>query len=428
MSWDVSTAATMRPSEIDSAVWSPCDRFIAITWYNVKTVDVLDSATLQRLQTLESRQDVSTEFRVLAFSPDSRILTCCSGQCSSSLDQELFVVSWDLQTGGVANVVKLQPKIAYPLTGSITYSVDGKMAGVLYHYWNNPKNSTIAVIDVASGALMHSHLLKNATPFSKHIWTHGTSLRFATVNAMAITIWEVGFTSSATPTKVKILPSPVDFDGKSPKDAQLHPSTYRLAFVSQERILVWDVQNSRYLLESPDAEFSPKMTFSSNGRFFTCATKGSNVYLWKETSAGYILHGILVPNTENPTPLLARNGESILAFGSCTIQLWHTKSLTTPPPSILTQAPRRDDRFIVEFSSDDMFAVVAEKRDDTVTVLNLKSGVPQLTIDTSMNIFGLGVIGNAVVVIGTRRSSLGTCLQEIVSPMVGWVSKAALGQ
>ena len=403
MSWDASTMATTRPSKIDSAVWSPCDRFIAITWYNAKTVDVLDSATLQRLQTLESSQDVPTTWRVLAFSPDSRILTCCSGRCSNSLDEEPSVVSWDLQTGGVANVVRLQPKFVCPMTRSITYSVDGKIAGVLYHHWTNPKNSTISVIDVASGTLMHSHLLENATPLSKHIWTYGTSLRFATVDAMAITIWEVAFTSSATPTKVKIFPSPVDFNGKRPEDAQLHPTTYRLAFVSQQRILVWDVQNSRYLLESADAEFSPKMSFSSDGRFFTCATKGSKVYLWKETSAGYILHGILVPNTEEPTPLLARNGKSILAFGGCTIQLWHTKSLTTPPPSILTQAPRRDDRFIVEFSSDDMFAVVAEKRDNTVTVLNLKFGVPWLTIDTSMNIFGLGVIGNAVVVIGIPK-------------------------
>ena len=57
----------------------------------------------------------------------------------------------------------------------------------------------------------------------------------------------------------------------------------------------------------------------------------------------------------------------------------------------------------MEFSSDGMFAVVAEKRDNTVTVLNLESGVPQLTIDTNMNIFGLGVIGNTVVVIGNPK-------------------------
>ena len=402
MSWDASITATTRPSTIEMAVWSPCDRFIAITWRDVATVDVLDSTTLQRLQTLESPQDASTQQRVLAFSPDSRILTWCSGLWSRFPDQG-FVVSWDLQTGGMANVVRLQPKFSCPVTCSITYSMNGEMAGVLHHRWNSSKNFSISVIDVASGAVMHSHLLENSTLLSRLIWTHGASLRFATVDAMVITIWEVGFTSSATPTKVKILPSPVDFDGEGPEDAELHPTTYRLAFVSQQRILVCDVQNSRYLLESADAKFHPMMSFSSDCRFFACATEGSAAYLWKETSAGYILHRILVTNAEYPTPLLARNGESILAFSGCTIQLWHTKSLTTPPPSILTQAPRRDDRFIVEFSSDDMFAVVAEKRDNTVTVLNLKSGVPQLTIDTSMNIFGLGVIGSVVAVIGNPK-------------------------
>ena len=405
MSWDASTAATTRPSEIDSAVWSPCDRFIAITWAKVATVDVLDSATLQRFQTLESPQDVPTKGMVLAFSPDSRILTRCSGLHSIFQARELFIVSWDLQTGGMANVIGLRSKIAYPEARSITYSVDGKMAGVLYHNWAEPdKGSAISVIDVASGTLMHSHLLENARSLPKHIWTHGASSRFVTVHAKTITIWEVGFTSSATPTEVKVLSSPVDFDGKPLGGVQLHPTTYRLAFVNSHRgVLIWDAQDSRYLLTSTDAKFSSKMTFSSDGHFFTCATKGSHVYLWKETSASYILHQILVPNTESPTPLLARNGESILAFGGCTIQLLHTKSLTTPPSSILTQAPRRDDRFIVDFSSDGMFAVVAEKRDNTVTVLNLKSGVPQLTIDTSMNVFGLGVTGNVVVVIGNPK-------------------------
>ena len=403
MSWDGSTAATTGPSAIELAVWSPCDRFIATTQYHSRMVDVLDSATLQRLQTLEYPQDVSTKCKVLAFSPDSHILMCYGGWSSNSLDKEPFVVSWDLQTGGVANVVRFQPKYLYPHACSITYSANGKMVGVLYHESPFSKNSTISVIDVASDALMHSHLLENATLLSKHIWTHGSSLRSATVDAGAITIWEVGFTSSATLTKVKIFPSPFNFRGKYLEYTELHPTTYRLAFVSSQRLLVWDVQNSRYLLDPMGTEFSSKMSFSSDGRFFTCATKGSNVYLWMEASAGYILHRIFVPNAEYPTPLLARNGESILAFRGCTIQLWHTKSLTTPHPSILTQAPRRDDRFIVEFSSDEMFAVVAERRDNTVTVLNLKSGVPQLTIDTSMKVCGLGVIGNTAVVIGDQK-------------------------
>ena len=44
--------------------------------------------------------------------------------------------------------------------------------------------------------------------------------------------------------------------------------------------------------------------------------------------------------------------------------------------------------------------MVTRKHDNTVTVLNLKSGVPQLTIDASMDVYGLGVIRNTAVVVG----------------------------
>jgi len=57
----------------------------------------------------------------------------------------------------------------------------------------------------------------------------------------------------------------------------------------------------------------------------------------------------------------------------------------------------------VEFTPDGMLAVVAKQREETVTVLNLKSGVPQLTIDARMEVHGLRVIGNTVVVICDKK-------------------------
>ena len=402
MSWDASTTVTTRPSLITSAAWSPCDRFIAITWVNVATVDVLDSATLQRLQALESPQDVSTQCRMLAFSPDSRILTCCSGPCSDPPSQG-FAVSWDLQTSGVVNVVRLQPNIIFSETCSITYSMNGKMAGVL-HRSEHSEHSTISVIDIASGVLMDSHSFDDTELLSRHIWTHGESLRFASANAMTITIWEVGFTPGATPTEVDTFPTPVDFDSKRSIDAQLHHAPFRLAFVSRERILVWDARGSRYLLEYTDtAAYHPTMTFSSDGRFFACSTVGPNIYLWKESPAGYIPHSILASRSPNPIPILAQNGESIVAFGGCAIQLWRTKSSTTPPSSILARAPRRTEDFILEISSDGLLAAVAVQGGNTVMILNLTSGVPRLTIDANMEIYGLGVVGSTAVVIGDRK-------------------------
>ena len=242
MSWGARTTAATRPSRINLAVWSPCNRFIAITWKNARTVDVLDSATLQRLQTLEFPQDVHTEDGVLVFSPDSRILTCSRMRFGDHRDRRSSVVSWDLQTGRASSVIGQEPARDDTGVSSITYLANGKMLGVAYCY---TKGIDIFVYDFASGMLIHSHSLDDAVPLARHIWTHGESLRFATANATTITISEVGFIPGATPTEVETLPAPIDFDGELPELAQLHPALCRLAFISQGRILIWDVQIGR---------------------------------------------------------------------------------------------------------------------------------------------------------------------------------------
>src|ERR1700760_553236 len=56
MLWDTHAAITMRPSGIWQVMWSPCNRFIAITWNAGRSVDILDPVTLQQLQTFEGQQ------------------------------------------------------------------------------------------------------------------------------------------------------------------------------------------------------------------------------------------------------------------------------------------------------------------------------------------------------------------------------------
>ena len=413
ISWDPSTAAPVHPSGLKSAVWSPCNQFIAVTHYGDTTpVDILDSATLQQLQTLEFPQGISTEDRTLIFSPDSRILTCSGRDGTNSRDGELFVVHWDLQTGGVASVIKWEgPSRDITGTPSVTYSASGKMVGISFVSNQDPnysedsehsKYSDIFIYDVASGVLTHSHSLNDVVPLSNLIWTHGESLRFATADTTTITILQVGFTSSATPTEVETLPAPGGF-GDGWRVGQLHPDLCRLAFASQDKILVWDARESRYLLESADIEFGPSKSFSSDGHFFACST-GPYVYLWKESPTGYILHRILATRSYLPAPLFAPNGESIVTFDHRTMRLWRARSFTAPPSSIPTQALQRTEKFILEFSPDGMFAVFAMRKDNTVTVLNLRSGVPQLIVDASMEVYGLGVVGNTtVVVIGSTE-------------------------
>jgi len=233
------------------------------------------------------------------------------------------------------------------------------------------------------------------------IWTYGESLRFATSGGRTITIWEVGFTSGAAPTEVETFTAPGI--GMLYGDLGLLPAPCRLALVFTNTVLVWDVQNSEYLLIHTGARFDMRTSFSSNGRFFACSAE-SDIYLWKESPAGYILHEKLACSTDHPSPLLSPNGESIVVFGGHTIRLWRTKSLTPPPSGISTQVPQLTKNLVLDFSPDGTLAVVTVQNDETVVVLNLKSGIPRLTIDAGVRVYGLRVIGNAVVVVGGEKA------------------------
>jgi hypothetical protein len=423
ISWDPHIAATTFPSDISLVVWSPCSRFLAVTLLNTQMVVVLDSVTLQKLQTLKFPQDRT--IRILIFSPDSYVLTCIDDcdehQNFRSTTLEQYVISWDLQTGGVTSTIRWQkPHSDRIKPPSITYSANGKLVGIFYWHEGYVNTSSVIVCDVASGIYVDSYSLNGSIPLSNNIWTHGESLRFATADATAITIWEVGFISGGTPTEVETFPAPDNIGPtifsvgslypqftSSPNNIwpsiQFLPTSFLLSLTFMDRVLVWDVQNSRCLLDCPDIGSNPKTTFSSDGCFFACTTF-NNIYLWKKSPTGYIPHGMLVSGTGNLSkPLFSQNGESIAVFYNHTIWFWHRNSFTTRHSSLLTQTLQGPGGFIVEFSPDRLLAVVAREKSSTAMILNLKSGVPQLTISVDILVYGLGLTENTVVVIGNHK-------------------------
>ena len=421
-SWDPNAASATRSFTIGQAAWSSCGRFIAISPDDVAgdatAVEILDSATLQRLQSLEFPSDIAGYPQALIFSPDGQILTC--SVCRGYWDREVAVISWDLQTGGVVSAIKRQGPEA-PATGNhcITSSSNGTMVAVLYRYRTA---ATISIYDVVSGVHLHDVDRGVYTdPNSQvglrlyDVWTHGESIRFAAAHPTTVTIWEVGFAPEATPTKVETLPIPHDVSNTTALEmdvpdpmthAQFLPALGRLALVHSRLVggaLVWDTQSSKALLRRKDHNFYPAMSFSSNGYFFACSTTGSEVYLWKESSTGYVLHGKLTSSTQYPRPLLSPNGKSIVTFGGSTIQLWRTRNFTATSPSPWDSRTWDAGSFALEFIPDGPLAVVARRGGKTVTVLDLKSDIPRLTIDTGVKVFGLRVVENTIVVIGEEK-------------------------
>ena len=386
-------------------------------------VDILDSATLQQLQSLEFSRGITPDPEALAFSPDSRMLTSfIRGNYNPGTGG--FVVSWDLQTGGVVSAIGWKrPGDAKVWSTHLAYSMNGKMVAVLSRY---ESSTIISIYDVASGVdnIFDVELgartnldLDLGAPYVYKIWAHGESLRFATPEPTGITIWEVELVPGATLTEVETISVPDNdiqmFAFKPRKQCdvtwtEFNPALRRLAFIrmgTEDTLLIWDARYSKFLLHHTGTGFYPSMTFSSDGRFFACTTFESEVYLWKESSNGYTLSEKLTPSARYSRPLLSPNGESLITFGGPTIQLWHTKSFAAAASSILAQtAQRTHEDFILEFLPDRSLAVVTRKKDKTVTVLDLKSGVPQLTIDTPIEVYGLRLIENTIVVIGDEKA------------------------
>lgn len=423
--WGQNTATATSRFEIRQAVWSPCNKFIAISPdYGIRA-DILDSATLRRLQSLELSQKTSPCPEVFAFSPDSRMLTSFT-HGNYFLGTGQLVVSWDLHTGGVVSAIEWEgPHNATARGAHMTHSMNGTIVAVLSWY---ESSAIISICNVVSGVYMHNVAhgawsnpnLALGTPNVYEIWTHGESLRFSTPTPAGITIWEVGLAPGTTPAQAENVSIPdnvVETFALKPKKqgdiarTEFHPASCRLAFTRAGTLLVWDARASKFLLNNTGTDFIHSMAFSSDGRFFACTTVESKVSLWKESATGYTLSGKITISTQPSQPHLSPNGESIVTFGESMIQLWRTKGFTVTT-SIVTARPlpllnprrsqslQRAEDFLLDSLPNTSFVIVARKGNKTAVVLDLESGVPQLTIDASMKIYGLRSIENTIVAIG----------------------------
>ena len=396
ISWDPVIATTYHEDLGGAVVWSPCSRFITIT--KAKAVEILDAVTFNRLGGFESPK--ISEGWELSFSPDGRFL-------AQVVDGN--ITNWDLQTGGPAGTIPSGLDLGPSLFSSTAYSMDGKMVGAAYRAYDE---IFINTYDLLSGTHKSTYHVSNERLIDP-IWTHDEHLRFATVKEGSIIIWEVAFAFTHAPTKIKTFFAPRTVtDGRN---FLFLPSVLRLAFTLGGKILVWDVEASRLLLESgsmsvPIAIAKPRPTrfegssFSSNGHVFASMTNVPEVYVWKESPTGYTLHQRLIfPSASSflARPFLSPNGESIIVRFNNAIHLWPTTDEILSLPDVLAQESERNH--ILEFSSNETLVAFARRNRSVVTVLDLESGDPQLVIDAGLEIVRLGVTGSNVVVFGEGR-------------------------
>ena len=334
-----------------------------------------------------------------------------------------FVLSWDLQTGGIISAIEWKGlRDTDEGHAHLTYLTDGKTVSILTRFQSS---FTISIYDIVSGVYVYSidcrpciNLdLTLGTSYVHKIWTHGESLRFMTPEETGITIWEVRSAPDAIPMEIETVSIPdgtVEKPASKPKGRgdipaiEFHPASCRLALIRIEKkrtLLVWDARATKLLLHRTDTNFSDMMTFSSDARLFACATVEAGVLLWKESPTGYMLTETLTTVTPNSLPLLSPDGESIVALSAFKIQLWKTKNFITSTSSVLAHPLQHTgEDFVVEFLPGRSLAAVTRRGDETVVVLDLNSGLLRLTIDTPIEIYGLRQVGNTITVIGSGRA------------------------
>ena len=400
-SWDSSIATTKRSDSILTATWSPCSTYIATTWENSTTIEILDPVTLARHDMMNSP---SKGAKVASFSPDSRSLACCGCFTNSS---NKFLVIWDIHTGGEVRTKEHEMQVnGYP--SSITYSKTGTMIGVSYLCQAssngpglNDPSFAICIYSVDTGDLIHSH---SSDDTLVEIWAHGQSFQFATVEPGAITVRGVEITSDSNHKVVEIETLEVHSRFNPSEPFLFFPDLSRLACVMVDTVLIWDTRRSKPLLKSKDVSFQgSKMSFSPDGEFFACGTAGPDVYLWKESPAGYTLHQKLISSTLSPIPLFSPNMASVVTWDSSMIQLW---PLETPAGPTLVDPPQvtgRTEHFILDFSPGGKFAVITRGKSDTVSIVDLELGVQRQTTDAGMEVCGLRIVGDIVVADGPDK-------------------------
>ena len=363
--------------------WSPCGRFVAAQTEN--SIEIRNQLTFELLTVLHPTNNTSPPTSPLAYSPDGRSLA--SGLSNT-------IVIWDIQTGGVAKGIKCCWVIV-----SIVWSLDGTIVAVVLR--SKKQILHVETYEIASGARLFAGEIGLKVGYW-HLWAHDQTFRFVTIPPYAVStstfnmkISEIG----AIPTKIESFTAPTGLrsPGQPPRTAAFSPSTYRVSFSDTNQISIVDVRSSVRLFGTESNLVFPQ--FSPDGSFFT-AFRSHNIYTWKFTSGCYNQWGNSIFHSDPKIP----DRETSLHFSptSSSILVHCRKSLRirrldNPPTA---SQPRRQRAAISRLGTHIATAYHGER---TIAIINIPSQAPSQFIDTSMEIQGLVITGNVLLVAGWRR-------------------------
>lgn len=375
-SWDL-TASFSGKDDYKFCTWSPCGRFVAVL--TERSVEIRNQLTFEVLIVLQSTKNTPIHLPMgpLAYSPDGRSLACGFPNA---------IVIWDIQTGGVVKEIECRRRIL-----SLVWSLDGGTIATTLGCERLILG--VETYEVASGGRLFVERFESGVVH--HLWPCEQSFQFITVEwsnsdpTCEISIFEIG------PTPIKIKSYSVMTGMKLPSFSTFifSPSTYRVSIPGSDTLCILDIRNSACLLRTT-GDFS-SLRFSSDGSLFAAFYRdGIRIWNYSDTSSSYAVQGnylfrrLPFSYRDKPSLQFSPTSSSFLSWGG---KVLHMRQLHDPH----TPKTRRQYTAI---SHSGRRVATAHKSESILTFIDLHLRTPSWFIDTGVEIGGLIVTGNVLLV------------------------------
>jgi len=339
-------------------------------------VDIRNQLTLELITTLHPTGTIPHFVGPPTYSPDGRSIACAF---------DTAIIIWDVQTGGVAKEIRYGARNL-----SLVWSSDGRMICTIHlGDWGA---FIVRMYDASSGITLSSVPIRSGdTP---RLWTDDESFWVMTTlwgkypNGHTVAIFKVGSTGL---TKIRsfTLPRTNGLVVVGPFSQTAH----RICISDCDGLRILDIQSSECLLDDPLQLSS--YCFSSDGSRFA-ARDQFKIYVWEYYSGDYVLlgefqchHVSISPLRFSPTP------SSILGCANGILQVWR---LHEPPTSSGTH-----HRQYVGISRSWTHIATAHELENTIIITDLLAQNPPQFIDTNVEIEGLAITGNVLLVASSRQ-------------------------
>lgn len=370
--------------DYESCTWSPCGQFIAAQVGEV--IEIRNQLTFELHTVLQSIKCTHLSIgphaylpnrQTLAYSPDGRTLAC-------SLSAAL--IFWDVQTGGMVKEIECCSNVF-----SLVWSLDGRRIATLS---NEGSIMHVRVYDVASRNQMFAKEFNSKNDF--YLWACKETFQFMEIvlhpsdSALKISISEIGI----GPTFIEIQSLSIKHELWLDKPITFSPSTHHMSTSSFNSLHILNIQNSDCLLTEEGYFHSPQ--FSPDGSFFAASHSGG-IRVWKFTSdpdrytlwAESLFYYLPLFFLNSISLHFSPNSSSILFQHKGDLQVWNLHIIPT--------TPKRHHQYMAISHSGSCIAT-AYQSESTVSIINLHSHSSSQFIETGVNIEGLAISGNVLLV------------------------------